>query len=300
MEMKVNTLPISDVSFTRTKVNARNDLIAGAIAGSASIIVGHPLDTLKVQLQTTSCNNTYLSNGNNLSFGNMYKKNTLSSLFRGITAPLASIALVNSLKFYSFGVSTQLWNEMKVFNNNRSDDKLLQSFVSGSFSGFVKCFIICPMELVKCRIQYQSTPVSGPLPIITSIYKSHGIRGLYHGWWASIYREVPGCGIYFCTYDYLKEKIKAINNTSNDWVISSFAGGVSGCVTWAAVYPIDVIKTRFQTKELPQNGVWHVGKQLIHKHGWRSLYRGLNITLIRAFPVNAIIFPTYEYVLTYL
>ena len=34
---------------------------------------------------------------------------------------------------------------------------------------------------------------------------------------------------------------------SHAWLASAVAGGSSGCLTWAAVYPVDVIKTRIQT-----------------------------------------------------
>ena len=36
---------------------------------------------------------------------------------------------------------------------------------------------------------------------------------------------------------------------------------------------------------------------IVKEHGWRYMFRGLGVTLCRAFPVNAIIFPVYEFVL---
>merc|ERR1712039_361388 len=82
---------------------------------------------------------------------------------------------------------------------------------------------------------------------------THGIRGLYHGWWATLFREVPGGAIYFACYDYTKHKLMK-NSTNQEvmpsWVASSLAGGISGCMTWAMVYPFDVIKTRIQTSDI--------------------------------------------------
>jgi hypothetical protein len=40
--------------------------------------------------------------------------------------------------------------------------------------------------------------------------------------------------------------------------------------------------------------MWHVGRKLIQQYGITYLFRGLGITLIRAFPVNGTIFPIYE------
>lgn len=43
--------------------------------------------------------------------------------------------------------------------------------------------------------------------------------------------------------------------------------------------------------------MWTVASDLVKEHGWQYMFRGLGVTLLRAFPVNAIIFPVYEFVL---
>ncbi len=79
------------------QVTAAQDLIAGGIAGSCSVIVGHPFDTYKVMLQTSSKS----VNMRSLS---------ISGLFRGLLPPLTSAGLVNALVFSSFGESSRLWD----------------------------------------------------------------------------------------------------------------------------------------------------------------------------------------------
>lgn len=297
------------------KVNVWKELTAGAIAGSASVIVGHPFDTVKVQLQTSLAHRT----DHSCVGVNFYlKRNSIISLFRGISAPLASVAAVNSITFYSFGLSKQVCEDVIGTRNNNTYAKL-PIIIGGCASGLVKCLLLCPIEMIKCRLQIMGqhrlsavhascnfdVSSTGPFGIMKNILKSHGIRGLYHGYWASICREVPSCGFYFYSYDYVREKLngyKSIQNKSN-LLTSSIAGGISGCISWAIVYPLDVIKTRIQTNDLEsksfgrKSNVWHVGKNLVAEFGWKCLYRGFNVTVIRAFPVNAIIFPTYEFVL---
>jgi len=41
---------------------------------------------------------------------------------------------------------------------------------------------------------------------VTNILKDQGVRGLYRGFWASAWRDVPGWGIFFASYEYLKAK----------------------------------------------------------------------------------------------
>jgi len=116
--------------------------------------------------------------------------------------------------------------------------------------------------------------------------------------------------MYFATYDAIKERVEKVLDDSNAshpipshahaWAASALAGGLSGAWTWVIIYPFDVIKTSIQTSALERRlrkSMWTVGYELVVEHGWRHMFRGLGVTLIRAFPVNAIIFPTYEFVL---
>jgi solute carrier family 25 carnitine/acylcarnitine transporter 20/29 len=48
---------------------------------------------------------------------------------------------------------------------------------------------------------------------------------------------------------------------------------------------------------LGQRRILTIVREIVQREGWRSLFRGLNVTVIRAFPVNGIIFPVYEYTL---
>jgi len=141
------------------------------------------------------------------------------------------------------------------------------------------------------------------------------VTGLYRGFAVTAWREVPAFGLYFAAYDYIKDSVSDMlissrwNHTMPDsnahlWAASSLAGGFSGALTWALIYPFDVIKTRIQTAPLDtpieKRRIVFIFRQVMHEHGWRFFFRGLGVTLLRAFPVNAIIFPVYEITLEYL
>ena len=79
------------------QVTAAQDLIAGGIAGSCSVIVGHPFDTYKVMLQTSA--------------KSVQKRSlSISRLYRGITPPLVSAGVLNAIAFSSYGESSRLWD----------------------------------------------------------------------------------------------------------------------------------------------------------------------------------------------
>ena len=61
------------------------------------------------------------------------------------------------------------------------------------------------------------------------------------------------------------------------------AGGVAGCVTWASVYPLDVIKTRVQAGAV-RGSAWHGGegaaecaRRAWRERGWRVFTDGLGV-----------------------
>lgn len=254
-------------------------------------------------------------------------------------APLSAAACVNALVFSSYaGTSRFLDHYFPVTRIHDYDDKNLgesrngansafwRNFVCGSAAGFVQAVIICPTEHIKCRLQVDAAAIdgkstsskNGPVGIARHIYRNHGIRGLFCGFSATCLREVPTFGLYFAVYDGVRQVIverynragyndeadSNINDGSNGaWVASALAGGISGSLTWALCYPVDVIKTRIQTSPLdtsshqPSRKMIHVARRLYASVGIKGMFRGLGVTLVRAFPVNGIIFPMYEYTL---
>lgn len=356
------------------QISAFHDLVAGGVAGSASVIVGHPFDTIKVRLQTSSA-----TTPNSSSTAGGFK-----SLFKGMSPPLATAAMCNAIIFASYGYSTRLWEEM-LENKSQQHDEIhglitegavmiehgdhgtheqmkkwkqtkaeqhyensssqslsssedgsnttssaqqnyLKVFACGSVAGTAQAFIICPIEHLKCRLQVQSAAVAttasassitakhlykGPIDACIDIVKNHGIfRGLYRGMGVTLWRETPAFGMYFAVYDTIKDRVESLLEEKDDdhpipshahaWAASALAGGISGASTWAIIYPFDVIKSQIQTSPLErhlQKGMWTVGSDIVREHGWKHMFRGLGVTLVRAFPVNAIIFPVYEFVL---
>jgi hypothetical protein len=63
-------------------------------------------------------------------------------------------------------------------------------------------------------------------------------------------------------------------------------------------YPHVVIRTRQQDQRTPGMGTSFVTmfKETVQREGFKGLYSGLRIDLIRVLPANAITFTTFEYV----
>jgi len=79
-----------------------------------------------------------------------------------------------------------------------------------------------------------------------------------------------------------------------------------------ATYPHEVVRTRLQTQKrpligaatsppsAPPGGIIQTTKSIVEVEGWRALYKGLSINLVRTVPNSAVTMLTYELILRYL
>mmetsp|Transcript_12505 Transcript_12505/g.22638 ORF Transcript_12505/g.22638 Transcript_12505/m.22638 type:complete len:82 (+) Transcript_12505:642-887(+) len=70
------------------------------------------------------------------------------------------------------------------------------------------------------------------------------------------------------------------------------SGAFAATTAWVVGYPADLIKTRIQAGS--GNGIMGTTRDIINESGWRGLYNGLTLKLLRAVPASAIGFLTYE------
>jgi solute carrier family 25 carnitine/acylcarnitine transporter 20/29 len=346
------------------------DLAAGGIAGSAGVVVGHPFDSIKVRMQNTTAA-AVVSASSSSSFSSLAPssspsssttttggtralrhRNYLRGAWAGLSAPLAAASIVNASVFLTYGLSTRTWDGLRCSLEDDDDDghssSSSRNAMCGGIAGIVSSLVVCPVDLVKTRMQnanviaaaassasvgssFSSSSSSSSLRVAREILGNHGVAGLYRGLGATVARQCPGFVAYFGSYDATRSALlpslrrrrrrrgddgddgdddgisSAAATTANatggrrcrDELLASIAaGGLSGTLSWAIVYPLDLIKTRIQS--LPhdcracERGMVRVGSDVVRRHGWRALYRGFGITMMRAFPVNGIIFPTYE------
>ncbi|KAF9397866.1 hypothetical protein BGX21_008419 [Mortierella sp. AD011] len=242
----------------------------GYISGVAGLIIGSPLDVLKVRLQAqgdSGVSRSIHSNKNSLT--TMVQNEGIRSLFKGITSPIVGLAGLNSILFASYSASMRLLETISPTPTSPSYGDTYQPlshvFAAGFVAG-VACFLVStPTELVKCRAQVIASRLdpnssaaaqkailseSGSWRVAKDVVKRFGLKGLYQGGWVTILRDAPGYGVYFLSYEGLKRALDIPPGETggiNTWKLL-FAGGLAGTLSWASIYPLDVIKTRLQTQ----------------------------------------------------
>ncbi|VDM44805.1 unnamed protein product [Toxocara canis] len=266
--------------------------IAGLISGAAGVLAGHPLDTVKVRLQTqTQTKQVYgRYRGTIHCFASIVRHEGVQGLFKGLSSPLASLTVINSVVFGVYG------NTAKLFTDQHS---MTTHFLSGCAAGFIQTAIISPTELLKLRMQVQidgkHKKYRSPIDCIQKMVRQKGVLQLYRGLIATLSRDVPSYGVYFASYDRLAKSLSRDGTLESlDNVKLLFAGGLAGVFSWVINYPVDVIKTKFQSDD-KFNTYMEAIKFTYKTQGYRGFFSGLNSTLIRAFPTNAATFFAVEW-----
>ena len=116
--------------------------------GAISIVVGQPFDTVKVKLQT------YPSLYPNAiqCFRKTMQAEGVPGLFQGTVPAIAAAVGEMSVIFMCYGqcqkVVCRVWGIDSI-----SDLTPFQNANAGFIAAFFSSFVLCPTELVKCRLQ---------------------------------------------------------------------------------------------------------------------------------------------------
>ncbi|CAI8584835.1 unnamed protein product, partial [Vicia faba] len=209
----------------------------------------------------------------------------------------------NAIIFQSYTVFTRIFSP---YGSSNGPHSFVNVGLGGFGAGALQSILMCPIELVKIRIQLQKNienlsknKKSTPLILAEKIWKNEGVCGIYRGFGITVLRDAPALASYFVAYEYTREKLHpGCRESCQESVHTMFiAGGVAGIASWVFNYPTDVIKTRLQAQtssSLKYKGILDCTLKIIKEEGSIVLWRGLGATLVRAFVMNSAIFPTYQ------
>eukprot|EP01060_Flectonema_neradi_P034255 TRINITY_DN5956_c4_g2_i1.p1 TRINITY_DN5956_c4_g2~~TRINITY_DN5956_c4_g2_i1.p1 ORF type:complete len:280 (+),score=31.60 TRINITY_DN5956_c4_g2_i1:51-842(+) len=238
---------------------------AGGISGAAAIVVTQPLDVLKVRQQVMG--GSILRNALKI-----VKEERIIGLWKGLVTPCSTSGVMNAVLFMSYeGTMRHL-----------DDSKLSSHAIAGFIAGIPSVLITSPTELVKCRTQVGNLPptLASEIRVAKELIVEQGYRGLSRGLLTTWARDCPSFAIYFASYEYLSQPCGVF-----------MAGGIAGMLSWAGVYPIDVIKTNWQVSSSQS-----FRKFLsTYDFSFRPLFRGFSSAMLRAWPQHAITFTMYDF-----
>ncbi len=119
--------------------------------------------------------------------------------------------------------------------------------------------VYTPMDVVKERMQVQALlrasagggGYRGSADAAASILRAEGVRGLFKGYWAANAAWWPWNVLYFVTYEHARDaaaEAMGVRKEALPPLVSALCGGAAATLATVATNPIDVVKTRLQTK----------------------------------------------------
>ncbi|KAF2207898.1 hypothetical protein CERZMDRAFT_62390 [Cercospora zeae-maydis SCOH1-5] len=287
--------------------------VAGVFSGITKLVVGHPFDTIKVRLQTSTHDQF---KGPMDALTQTLRREGINGIYKGATPPLVGWMCMDSLMLGSLTLYRRLLDEhvfrpyfvKQALSSQRKIDlgqtKLpaVGHGIAGMAAGWTVSLIAAPVEHIKARLQVQYQAVksqrqyAGPIDCAKKIYGGHGVRGLYHGLLATmIFRT---CFFFWwSTYDAFTRQFEKRTSMSTP-AINFWAGGLSAQIFWIFSYPSDVVKQRIMTDPLGEGRKfprWRDAAAAIYREsGFRGYWRGFVPCFLRAFPANAMALVVFE------
>lgn len=277
-----------DTGFKR----AMKDILSGTVGGFFQVIGGHPLDLVKVRLQTQIAGQQQF-NGMVDCIKKTFAQEGMKAFYKGAASPITGAMAMNAGLFFSYGQARVYLADPQKPNEPLSLPRIL---LAGAFAGGFVSLIESPFDLVKVKLQAQvgQGAYTGVFDAARKIIGQHGIRGLYQGVGATAIRDIPAFGLYFWSFEAASRYLSR-DGQPPSLAAAAIAGGVGGFGFWGLVYPTEIIKTRIQNDSLDPATRQYRGwvdcwNKTLASEGWRGLFKGYVPCNVRAVPVNMLLF----------
>lgn len=205
-----------------------------------------------------------------------------------------------------------------------SSSNAIETLLCGGCAGLVSRFFIAPLDVLKIRLQLQSSGekavYTGILQGFQQIIRKEGITGLWKGNVSAEWLYVTYSASQFLTYTQLTRFCQRYLSSSSDSGVvgvpvpestyAFIAGAGAGAVATTLTYPFDLFRTRFAAQSGRRSGsaragggseskvvysaLRHAFGVLLKDEGWRGMYRGLGASILQIVPYMGLLFGTYE------
>ncbi|XP_072210582.1 uncharacterized protein [Excalfactoria chinensis] len=235
------------------------DLVLGAAAGCMACVLTNPLEVVKTRLQLQGelrAPGTYPRpyRGVLRAVGAVCRADGLRGLQKGLAAGLLYQGLMNGVRFYCYSCALDAgWTGWPG-----------GTVVAGAVAGAVGAFVGSPAYLVKTHLQAQTLSamavghqhnhesISGAFG---SIYRQHGVAGLWRGVSGAVPRVAVGSAAQLATFASAKDWVCQHQwFGEGSWAAVLAGGMVSGVAVAVTMTPFDVVSTRLYNQPVEADG----------------------------------------------
>ncbi|KAJ8658785.1 hypothetical protein O0I10_005511 [Lichtheimia ornata] len=296
-------------------------IVAGAIGGSTADFLMHSVDTVKTRVQGQPHHRPLKYHSMIQAYKLIWKEEgILRGLYAGVTpAMLGSVpATATYFSIYEFTKRNLTANHVP---------EVVSHLTAGALGDLIASIFYVPSEVLKTRLQLQgryNNPhfisgynYKGTWHATRTIIKYDGFGALFHGFTATILRDVPYSALQFACYEQFKKFAKRqYNGEQLPMAVDLATGSLAGAIAGAITTPLDLMKTLLQTQQnrkkgstapptpspsgtTPKHysGIWEGMIWNYKSHGLPGLFRGVGPRVFWTSWQSAAMFVVYEQVL---
>ncbi|KAJ5776181.1 uncharacterized protein N7511_001192 [Penicillium nucicola] len=260
----------------------------GGSASCFAAAVTHPLDLVKVRLQTRAPDAPRTMVG---TFGHIVKNTGFTGLYSGLSAALLRQMTYSTTRF---GIYEELKSRFATPTEAGGAPNMLSLVGIACVSGFIGGIAGNPADVMNVRMQSdaalppaQRRNYRHAFHGLVQMTKTEGFGSLFRGVWPNSTRAILMTASQLASYDTFKrmciEKAGMADNLGTHFTASFMAGFVATTVC----SPVDVIKTRIMTASPAESrGHTIVGllRDICRKEGLAWTFRGWVPSFIRLGP----------------
>lgn len=236
-------------------------LLPGLGQGITRVTISYPFDVIKVQMQKLYFNNMKDT------FTDIVKNDPFK-FYRGSSISYITVGLERSIQFYYL----EKFNEKKI-------NPILSSFGMSLFSSIYNI----PVQYITTNIAITKNPKETTYNYIKKLLIDR--TNIYKGFTIETPKNILGSTIFLSSYYSIR------NHFGDNKYLSPFYGAFSGIILWSVIFPIDTIRTEYQTSN---NKIIDIIKNRYYNYGLKSFYRGISSIYIRTIPSTSLGMFVYE------
>jgi dicarboxylate transporter 10 len=251
----------------------------GGSASGMAACVTHPLDLVKVRLQTRTADAPKNMSG---TFVNILRNDGVLGLYSGLSASLLRQLTYSTVRF-------GIYEEMKS-RYGKADPSFPMLIVMASTSGFVGGVAGNFADVLNVRMQHDAS-----LPLEQRRNYKHAVDGMirmareegmlswFRGWLPNSCRAAAMTASQLASYDVVKRALLDYTPLKDNLTTHFSASFLAGLVAATVTSPIDVIKTKVMSSNQKQ-GILQLIGDIYRTDGVRWMFKGWVPSFLRLGP----------------
>jgi len=258
----------------------------GGSASCFAAAVTHPLDLVKVRLQTRTADGPKKMTA---MFGHIIREDGIHGLYRGLSASLLRQMTYSTTRFGVYEKLKQYFTPAAATSSTQQPP-LATLIAMSAASGFLGGLVGNPADVMNVRMQHDSSlpqekrrNYRNAIEGIIRMRREEGIGALFRGVWPNSARASLMTASQLASYDEIKSTLIARAGMKDDLTTHFTASILAGFIATTVCSPVDVLKTRLMSAQSKET-VAALLARVTREEGAAWMFKGWVPSFIRLGP----------------